>query len=153
MTFVVVRVRGHSKVNHDIEDCMVMMRLTRINHCVILPDNDYSRGMLQKSKDYITWGEVTEDTVKQMVAARGRMMGDKPITDADVKSAGMASVDEFASKLASGEFKYGDLEGIKPLFRLSPPRKGYGGNKRTYKVGGALGYRGEDINALVLRML
>jgi large subunit ribosomal protein L30 len=153
MVFAVIRVRGHSKVNHDIEDCMVMMRLTRINHCVIMPENDYSRGMLQKSKDYITWGEVSEETVKQMIAARGRMLGDKPITDADVKSAGMANVDEFVAKVASGEFKYGELKGVKPLFRLSPPRKGYGGNKRTFKVGGALGYRGDDINDLVLRML
>jgi large subunit ribosomal protein L30 len=153
MVYIAIRVRGHSKVNHDIEDCMQMMRLNRINHAVIMPENDYSKGMLQKSKDYITWGEVSPETVQQLIAARGRMLGDKPITDADVKSAGMANVAEFVAKVASGEFKYGDLNGVKPLFRLSPPKKGYGGNKRTYKVGGALGYRGSEINDLVLRML
>jgi large subunit ribosomal protein L30 len=153
MVYIAIRVRGHSKVNHDIEDCMQMMRLNRINHAVLLPENDYSKGMLQKSKDYITWGEVSADTVKQLVESRGRMMGDKPITDADVQKAGMASVADFVAKVASGDFKYGELEGVKPLFRLSPPRKGYGGNKRTYKVGGALGYRGSEINDLVVRML
>jgi large subunit ribosomal protein L30 len=46
-----------------------------------------------------------------------------------------------------------DLEKGKPIFRLHPPVKGYEGNKRSYKNGGALGYRGEAINALIARML
>ena len=46
MAFAVIRVRGHSKVNHDIEDTMLMMRLNRVNHCVVLPENDTVKGML-----------------------------------------------------------------------------------------------------------
>ena len=34
-----------------------------------------------------------------------------------------------------------------------PPLKGYEGNKRSWKNGGALGYRGEAINDLISRML
>jgi large subunit ribosomal protein L30 len=38
---------------------------------------------------------------------------------------------------------------------LHPPRgaKGWGGIKRSYVVGGALGSRGDDIKALVERMI
>ena len=46
-----------------------------------------------------------------------------------------------------------DVEGVKPVLRLHPPVKGYEGNKRSYVNGGALGYRGRDINALIDRML
>jgi len=44
---------------------------------------------------------------------------------------------------------------LKRVFRLHPPRgpKGWGGLKRTYVIGGALGPRGEDIGALVERMI
>ena len=45
-----------------------------------------------------------------------------------------------------------DVPGLKPLFRLHPPRKGYEGIKRSFKEGGALGYRAEKINALLRRM-
>jgi len=39
--------------------------------------------------------------------------------------------------------------------RLNPPRKGYGrkGNKVQFNAGGALGPRGEKINALIERMV
>ena len=51
----------------------------------IIPENDQYRGMLQKAKDYITWGEATEATVEKMLAERGRMSGDSPLTDDIVK--------------------------------------------------------------------
>src|SRR3989344_6211467 len=47
-----------------------------------------------------------------------------------------------------------DAEGkLKPFFRLSPPRKGFErkGIKVPYKLGGALGDRGKDINELIKR--
>ncbi|RJQ20782.1 50S ribosomal protein L30 [Candidatus Woesearchaeota archaeon] len=41
------------------------------------------------------------------------------------------------------------------VFRLNPPRKGYGrkGVKIAFKSGGALGNRGEKMNDLVMRMM
>ena len=44
---------------------------------------------------------------------------------------------------------------LKRVFRLHPPRgpKGWGGIKRSYVVGGALGSRGDAIGALVERMI
>jgi large subunit ribosomal protein L30 len=47
------------------------------------------------------------------------------------------------------------VNGLKPVLRLHPPRgsKGWGGIKRSYTVGGALGFRGEAIRDLVSRMM
>lgn len=154
MAYAIIRVRGHSGVNKDIEDTMVMMRLTRINHCVVLPETDSIKGMLNKTKDYVTYGEISEETLARMIKFRGRLMGDKPIDD-DVVKAGTkyTSILSFAKAIGSGEVRYADMTDIKPIFRLSPPRKGYEGNKKSYQNGGALGYRGKDINDLIQRML
>ena len=48
-----------------------------------------------------------------------------------------------------------DVEGLKPIFRLHPPRgsKGWGGIKRSYSVGGALGFRVDAIGDLADRMI
>ena len=45
--------------------------------------------------------------------------------------------------------------GVKPVFRLTPPKKGHErkGIKKDYTVGGALGYRASDINKLLLKMI
>ena len=47
------------------------------------------------------------------------------------------------------------VEGLKPVLRLHPPRgsKGWGGIKRPYTTGGALGFRGSEIGELVSRMV
>ena len=46
-------------------------------------------------------------------------------------------------------------EGLKPFFRLHPPRKGFErkGTKQHFNVGGAYGNRGEKINDLLKRMI
>ncbi len=48
-----------------------------------------------------------------------------------------------------------EKRGGKNVFRLNPPKKGYGkkGVKMPFKLGGALGDRAEKINDLVMRMV
>jgi len=154
MAFAVIRVRGHRKINKDIEDTMCMLRLTRVNHCVIIPENDVMKGMLQKTKDFITWGEVSEEMLAKMIKTRGRLMGDKPIDDAYVgANSPYQSVDAFVQSVVKDEAKYSDLKDIKPIFRLHPPKQGYEAVKKDLKTHGSLGYRGDKINALIEKML
>lgn len=153
MTYAVIRVRGIPDVNKDIEYTMNLMNLTRVNHCVIIPENDVTKGMLQKAKDYITWGEINESTLVDMIKVRGRLSGDKNITDDYLRdNTEFKSVEEMAKAILE-DYRMKDIEGAKPVFRLHPPIKGYEGNKRSWRNGGALGYRGEAINDLIARML
>jgi len=154
MAFAVIRVRGHRKINRDIEDTMSMLRLNRVNHCVVIPENDAMKGMLQKSKDFITWGEVSEETLTRLIRARGRLYGDAPIDDQYVGgNSAYQSVEGFAQGVVRGEVKYSDLKDVKPVFRLHPPRQGYEAVKKDVKTHGSLGYRGDRINALIEKML
>jgi large subunit ribosomal protein L30 len=154
MAFAVIRVRGHSRVNFDVEDTMRLLGLTRPNHCVVLPQNDVVQGMLNKAKDYVTWGEVSEEMLARMIKFRGKLIGDKPVDDAAVKeNTKYTSIIALAKAVKKGETTYAELNGFKSIFRLSPPKKGYEGSKISYQTGGALGYRGKNINALIERML
>ncbi len=154
MVYAVIRVRGTVNVRHDIKKTLQMLRLHRVNHCVIVEENETFKGMLQKAKDYITWGELDKDTLVELIKKRGRLIGDRPVDDEYIKSSTpYKSVEEFAEAIIDGKIRYRDLPDIKPVFRLSPPRKGYEGIKRAYSVGGALGYRGKDINDLIKRMM
>ena len=76
MTWAVVRVRGQVGLRNDVRDTLRMLHLTRTNHCVLVPETDAYRGMLQKVKDFVTWGEVTPETVQCLLAARGRVAGE-----------------------------------------------------------------------------
>lgn len=154
MAFAVIRVRGHINIKEDIEDTMTLLRLNRVNHCVVIPQNEVYKGMLQKAKDLITWGEVSDEMLAKMILSRGRLYGEIAIDDAYVaENTSYESVDAFAKGVAADEVKYSDLKDVKPVFRLHPPKQGYEGVKRPFTTRGALGYRGEKINALIERML
>ena len=156
MTFLVIRVRSDRGVKPKIRDTMSMLNLTRVNHAVLVPDTPAYAGMLQKAKDYVTWGEVGADTISDLLSQRGRMIGDKPITNAVIKSGSeFSTINALSKAIASGDARTNDVEGMKPVFRLHPPRgaKGWGGIKRSFSTGGALGFRGEAISDLVERMI
>ena len=156
MSFIVVRARSNVGVERTIKDTMLHLNLTKVNHAVIIPDNAQYRGMLQKAKDYITWGKATPELVEKMLSERGRMVGDAPLTDALVaEHTEYSDISAFAKAIAEDDATVKAVPDLKRVFRLHPPRgpKGWGGLKRSYVIGGALGARGEDISALVERMI
>ena len=154
MTYAVIRVRGQADVNYNITHTMELLGLTRVNHCVIVPENDSTKGMMQVIKDYCTWGEVDEETLAKLIRERGKLAGDKDITDDYLKEKSeFATVEDMAKAIIENDYKMRDIEAAKPVFRLHPPVKGYEGNKRSFQNGGALGYRGAKINDLINRML
>ena len=152
--YAVIRVRGLIDIRPDIKKTMQLMRITRTNHCAILPETPSSKGMLQMVKDYTTWGEISPETLTKMLKTHGRLVGDKPLTEEYLASStSFKTIEALSKALMDNSFVYKDIPEVKPLFRLHPPRKGYEGVKRSYQRGGALGYRGKDINALIERML
>jgi len=154
MTFAVVRIRGHVTQRPEIKDTLRYLRLHRSNHCILVPETPAMRGMLLRAKDYVTWGEVDPTVAAMLLVRRARLPGRKRIDDAYVKgNSKYPSINSFAKALAAGEAIFKDVAGLKPVLRLDPPRGGLEGIKRGYHEGGALGYRGKDINALITRML
>lgn len=136
-----IRVRGLTGINSRVTNTLRMLSLYKGNYCCVLPNNPVYVGMLKKAKDYITWGEINEETFKNLVEKRGEEFKGK---EADSKM-----------KIKYNKFITVNNKKIKKYFRLNAPRKGFGrkGIKHSYKSGGALGYRGNAINDLIKRML
>ena len=152
MSWAVVKVRGSINVKPKIKETMKLMRLNRVNHCVIVPENETYDGMLKIIKDYVTWGEVDIETTELMLESSGKTSGNATFTKKDLKDSSFKTMKALAKNLSEGKVVMRDVPKLKPLFRLHPPRKGYEGVKRSFKEGGALGYRGEKINQLIRRM-
>jgi large subunit ribosomal protein L30 len=154
MAYAAVRVRGIINVKPDIKKTMNLLNLTRVNHCVILEENPSTKGMLQVAKDYITWGEIDKTSLLKLINVRGRLEGDKELTEDHLKTTtSYNTVDKLVDAIISNKFKYKEIPNIKPIFRLSPPKKGYEGIKRSFVNKGALGYRGKEINKLIEKMI
>ena len=152
---VAIRIRGNVGIRRSIKETLQYLRLFKVNHAVLLDDRKSYRGMLQKIKDYITWGQINQLTLLQLLKKRGRLTGNLPLNDEYLKKyTKYNTIKEFSDAIFNFEISFKDVPSIKPVFRLHPPRKGFKNKKkRPYKARGELGNRESEINSLLLRMI
>jgi len=137
-----IRVRGTVNINRDIKETLDMLNLRSVNNCVLVPKTESFSGMLKKTESFLTWGEIDQKMLEELVWKRGRLQGEKRLEK------------DAAKNVAAKIIKGGTLKGteIKHMFRLTPPSRGHRTVKRLYPKG-ACGYRGKDINQLIKRMV
>jgi len=112
-------------------------------------------GMIEKIKDFVTFGELDKETFTKLLKARGRLAGNKPLTEDYLKSKINSDFQKFSDDFVAFKTELKIIPGIKQFFRLHPPIGGFErqGIKKTFAEGGALGYRGKEINKLLQRMI
>lgn len=139
--YAVIRIRGSVNARGTIDDTMEMLKVKKAGNCMIYPKSPVIEGMLRKSRTYLTWGEIKQETLLKLLIKRGRLDGDKKLDEKQAK--------DISEKLLKNQRK--DLE-IKLPLRLSPPSKGFQSVRQCYPAGD-YGYRGEKINELLERMM
>lgn len=155
MKIAIIQVRGVIRTAQKIKDTLRMLKLVKKNSCVVVDVNSSFKGMIEYAKDFVTWGEITEETFAELIKFRGRIAGNQPLTEAYIKEKTGLTFQAFVKEVFDGKRKLKDVPGMKPYFRLKPPTKGFerGGVKVPFSMGGALGYRKDYMNDLVKRML
>ena len=139
---IAIRISGMVDVPEEIEETLYRIRLRRKYSCVLMEDNAINRKLLKSVRNYVAYGEVRIGTLIKLIELRGQRLAEKKEMKIDAK--------EIASQLEKRKLE--EL-GLKPFFRLHPPRKGIE-SKRHFGVGkGVLGNNKEKINELLERML
>lgn len=150
----VVRVRGTISAPMQVRETLRMLNLKRNNHAILIDNRPSFLGMLKTAQNFVTWGEVSKEIIMAMLKENGRLAGNKKLTDEYAQKIGYKSLEELAEAIFNCKVEYWKLPEIQPYFKLHPPSKGFKGKiKKGYSVGGELGYRGEQINALLKRMI
>ena len=149
----VIRLRGSVGLNRELRYVFQLIHLNRKNHATLIENIPERMGMILKVKDYVTWGEVTPETISILLRRRGMLPGHERLTEQYVKEQlGYESMEALAAALHSSTTNLWKLDSVKPIFRLHPPRKGLHGSIRRPYPEGPLGYRGNQINDLLRRM-
>ena len=117
-------IRGLKGIRRDIKTTLYTLRLRKKHACVVIENIESNNVVALKCKDYITYGEIDDTTLKLLLEKRGKK---------DPHKKG------YLKKFFSLHPPKGGFE-----------RKGI---KTSFKKGGALGYRGAKINDLIKRML
>uniref|UniRef100_A0A7C1T5T3 Large ribosomal subunit protein uL30 n=1 Tax=Thermofilum pendens TaxID=2269 RepID=A0A7C1T5T3_THEPE len=151
---LVIRLRGDADRRPEERTALKLLRLHKTFHAVLVPDTPSVRGMLERTlNSVVTYGEVDKETLVELLRKRGRVTGNKPLTEDYLKALGFSSFEELADALLAGKVKLEDLPGVKPVFRLRPPSGGFKGTvRKNVNADGECGYRGARINELVRKM-
>ncbi|MFC4406268.1 50S ribosomal protein L30 [Haloarchaeobius iranensis] len=150
----VIQVRGEVDMSGDIQDTLEMLNLHRVNHATLVPETESYRGMLTKVNDYVAMGEPSQESLATVLATRGEVEATgEALTDEWVaEETEYGSIDELAEALLAEETTL-KAEGVSPVLRLHPPRKGHDGIKHPTKEGGELGkHTTEEVDKLLEAM-
>ncbi|WP_455276116.1 50S ribosomal protein L30 [[Eubacterium] cellulosolvens] len=153
---VAIRLRGTVGLDPNTIETFNSLNLPRKYNAVFLQKRPEIDGMLKKVKDFITWGEVNKESMEMVLRKRGRLTGNKKLTNEFVKEKlQLNSIEEVTKALWDTKMTLKHLRdvGVRPVFRLHPPKGGFKkSTKRSYKSGGELGYRQDNINELLKKM-
>lgn len=135
----IIRIRGRVKLDRDVEETFKRLHLGKKYSCVVIHDTKEQAGMIKRLRNLVAFGHIDRETFEKLIMHRGQR------TEKEKKVDAKKAVEE----LEKGK-KYEDL-GLKPFFRLHPPRGGI--NSKLHFPKGVLGDNKEKINQLLLRML
>ena len=151
---IAIRIRGIIRSSRSVRDTLKSLNLTKTNRAILIDNRQSYLGMLKSAQNFLTWGEVTKETMNKLIRERGRIAGNKKLTDEYAQKVGCTSLNELLDTIYNCNLEYWKLPDIQPIFKLHPPSKGFKGKiKKAYGMGGELGYRKEKINELANRMI
>jgi large subunit ribosomal protein L30 len=152
--FLAVRMRGSYGVRWKTERTLEQLRLLRRHHAAVFKATTAFTGMLREAGNYIAWGPAQADVLEAMLSKRGEVTGGKRLDAAYLaKNSKFKTLAELAGALAKGEASLKDVNGLKPVFRLQPPKGGRAPVKKAGERFNVIGFQGVKVNALVQRML
>jgi len=137
---IVIRISGMVEVPNRIQAALFNIRLRRKYSAVLMHDTPENIKLLRYVRDFVAFGKISEENLAKLITLRGEALKSNLKIDAKTIIYGL-------------DKKTLDELGLKPFFRLHPPRGGIE-SKKHFGVGkGVLGDNKEHINKLLERML
>ncbi|MCS7094862.1 MAG: 50S ribosomal protein L30 [Thaumarchaeota archaeon] len=152
--YLVLRLRGPSGLSAETEYTLRLMHLHRSEWASLVKADASSTYMLNKVAPYVTWGEPDPEVLARLIRRRAETWNRTPVPDV-LSKLGCEDELDLARKICTGELELRDFySNFKPYFRLHPPKGGFKRSvKRMFGDKGEAGYRGKDINKLILKMI
>ncbi|MBM3232454.1 hypothetical protein FJZ21_03720 [Candidatus Pacearchaeota archaeon] len=136
---LVIRISGMVDVPEEVDAALYNIKLRRKYAAILMHENPENNKLLNKIRSFVAFGKVTNENLVKLISLRAESTKKGKIdAESIVKNLDKKSLSE---------------QGVKPFFRLHPPRGGIESKKHFGTGKGILGDNKEHINALLERML
>lgn len=134
-----IRISGHVEIPKKIEEALFRLRMRRKYTAVLIKPTEANLKLLKILRNYIAYGNISKEGIKLLLEKRGQSLDGKKIDSSKI-------IEQLDKK------KLSDL-GVKPFFRLHPPRGGIDSKLHFPIKKGVLGDNKEKIENIMGRML
>ncbi len=135
----IIRITGLVEVPSGVQEALFRLHLRHKYNATLVHENSSMAALLKKVRNFVAYGQIDKETLVALLTKRSKSVSSKKIDP--------------VTAAAQLEKKSLQEIGIKPYFRLHPPRGGID-SKVHFPIGhGVLGDNKEKINDLIQRML
>jgi large subunit ribosomal protein L30 len=136
---LIIRIHGRAEMDRKTEETLIRLNIYRKLTATLINEGDKTQmGMLKKVENYVCYGVVDDEVIKQIIEKRGQTLNGKKINEKDVQ--------KIMDEIKKDNWK------IKKFFRLHPPVGGFKKSTKLIFPKGILA-KNDEISKLVLRML
>lgn len=72
MKLAIIRIKGQIGLKKDINETLDRLRLRKKYVCVVIENTKENLGMIKKVKDFVAYGEITDEIYKELKEKRGK---------------------------------------------------------------------------------
>jgi large subunit ribosomal protein L30 len=136
----IIRISGMVKVPKEVQETLYRIHLRKKYAATLLNPSPEVTKLLYKIRNYVAYGPIDKKTLLNLIKSRAQPIDKSKKIDPE----------KVVEQLDKKSLK---SLGLKPFFRLHPPRKGIESKKHFGVRKGVLGDNKEKINELIGRML
>jgi len=157
---LVVRIRGINRMAPQTKKILQLLRLRQVQNATFIRVNKATLNMLKKIEAYVTYGEPTLKTIRELIYKRGygKVRGARvPLTDNKIIANSLGQYDiicieDLIHEIVTVGPHFKQANNFLWPFKLSSPVGGYKAKRKHFAEGGDAGNREEYINKFVRRM-
>ncbi len=137
---LVLNLHGAINSSGPVRKALGEMKVIRKFTASVVTDDANTMGMLRLCKDYVAWTKVDQALLATLIQKRGMATESKALDEASLKAMGFKKPEDLAAKMVKDGVRLSSIEGIRPFFRLAPPKGGFKRSmRRQYSEKGILG--------------
>jgi large subunit ribosomal protein L30 len=150
---LVLNLHGAINSSRPVRKALEELKVVRRFSASVVPGDPSTLGTLKLCKDHVAWAPIDVDLLAVLLKRRGMVSATKALDSASLKKMGYGDYKDLAARMVSKEIRLSAVKGLKPFFRLAPPKGGFKRSmRRAFSEEGLLGSNPE-LGELVGRML
>jgi len=145
----------HGKINSSapVRKALSELKVERKFSASVVTDDPATVGMLKLCKDYVAWAPTDAELLATLLKKRGMVSETTRLDGHALTTMGFKKHEDLAEKMLKEQIRLSQVQGVRPFFRLAPPKGGFRVSlRRQFSEKGMLG-NNPKLADLVRRMV